>query len=207
MIQPLGKQEWAALEDRSYLPLKHRVTAYIEAQLLETGRRLQADLSSSVPGFLPDVLRQTPGRLSRGEAYLEQAYRVYDFPRFFDKEDFFLFRCLVLWGHHISFHLILSGRFAADWGPGLMKQTAEIAPDWRWATQADPWVWDQDAAGWIDLDHIESHELYRLGQGLPYCKFSRFLPLDNLPGLPQLGTENWAFWLQRLQLATAGQAR
>ncbi|MEO1451733.1 MAG: hypothetical protein AAFV07_19545, partial [Bacteroidota bacterium] len=190
----LSNAAWAALQNPDYLPLKHLVTGYLEAQLLSVEPRLREMLKSPSAKNIPEFLRGTGGRLSRGEAYLQQPYRVYDMPRYFAGGHIFLFRSLVLWGHHLSFHLILTGEFAAKLGPVLITRRRQIPAEWILATHATPWVWDRAAPGWHTFANLSNDEIQLLSTKVPYCKISRFYPLSSVKQLPDLAAKNWQFW-------------
>ena len=104
----LTEKELAIFQDYEFMPLKAKVWAKIEALLSQ----LQQQLEEKIPEFsnqLPTDLIYSSGKLSRGENYKTYSYRVMDYPRVFQGSDIFTYRCVVLWGHPIGFHLILKG--------------------------------------------------------------------------------------------------
>ncbi|MEL6589510.1 MAG: hypothetical protein AAFQ68_05495, partial [Bacteroidota bacterium] len=132
-----------------------------------------------------------PPKLSRGENYHQQAYRVMDFPRMQDGESFFLFRSLVLWGHPIGFHLIVSGHFMERLASTFLQHHRDLAAHWYYSQQEEPWIWEAEAPGLIPCAAIETSVLRIAVQKRSFFKLSSFLPLQQYQELPAMSLARW----------------
>lgn len=187
----LSAAEMAALQDRDFLPLKHRVSAKIDAALLHLRDLILPQLRAS---SLPPVLRDTPPKLSRGENYRQYAYRVLDCPRHFAGGDMLAFRSMVLWGHPVGFHLMLAGRYRRQYLPALLAHYSALPPGAWLARQETPWVWEAGAAGLLPLDQLSPAEVAEALDHCDYVKISYFLPLSAYSQLPAQGLAYWQAW-------------
>ena len=187
----LTPAEAAALADRDFLPLKHRVSQKIDAALLDLRDRLLPLLAK---GHWPAPVRQTPPKLSRGENYHHYAYRVLDCPRVFAGADMLAFRSLVLWGHPIGYHLMLAGHYRDTYLPRLLARYQDL-PEGAWlSVQETPWIWEADAPGLLPLATLEPDQLRAHLHSRDFIKVSYFLPLQAYEQLPSQGLAYWQAW-------------
>ena len=82
LLQP---EELRFLKDADILPTKSRILEKIEQELLATYETLRG--LHEKRGLLQEDLFQRNGKISKGDNYQLQAYRVLDYPRIFDKKD------------------------------------------------------------------------------------------------------------------------
>ncbi|MEL6670965.1 MAG: hypothetical protein AAFR61_02205 [Bacteroidota bacterium] len=185
----LSPEEWAVFQDRDFLPLKQQVWAKLEGRLALLHQALWAEVSQDA--HLPAVVRQGRGKRSRGENYQAFPYRVLDCPSVLEKEDWFLFRALIMWGHSLSFHFILKGRFQASFAPTLWEKRHQLSSGWMLHLGEDPWRWIQGEEKEVSLAQMEaSHETAPL-LSRPHIKLSRYLPLNSYAKLGQQGLKSW----------------
>lgn len=59
--------------------------------------------------FLPDALKKSGGKISKGENYKGLPYVILDYPAIYSKENIFAIRTMFWWGHFFSISLQLSG--------------------------------------------------------------------------------------------------
>lgn len=74
--------------------------------------------------FLPKEVFHSRGKISKGERLENCPWMALDYPRFFDKENIFLFRTLFWWGHFFSFNLVLSGHYSKPFLEPVLKNAA-----------------------------------------------------------------------------------
>lgn len=180
----LSKEEFALLADPEVLKRKHRVQLKIEQLLLQSGQNLQQAISTGWQA-------SKPPKLSRGENYQQQAYRVMDFPRMQEGESFFLFRSLVLWGHPIGFHLIVSGHFMERLAPAFLQHHQALPSHWYYGQQEQPWIWEAEAPGLTSCATTETSVLRIAVQKRAFLKISSFLPLQQYQALPAMSLTRW----------------
>lgn len=181
----LNTRELALLQDAKVLPLKHSVQQKLEQKLIQTGNTLKAlKLSLEWESKAP--------KLSRGENYAQQAYRVMDFPRIQEEGGFLFYRTLVLWGHPIGAHLIVSGHFMERLVPRLLNNYQQLAPHWLLAAQDSPWIWESEAEGLLVCSTLSEENLNLEIEKRKFFKLSSFLPLDQYDRLADFSRDRWA---------------
>lgn len=182
-LYQLNPAEWELINDRDILPRKHQITAKMESLLLNLGDFLfhlhqeESHMSS------------LPPKLSKGENYHQQAYRVMDFPRMVDGKSFLFYRAVILWGHPIGLHLIGSGHFQRSLTHDLLQSVSSLSPNWQLATQETPWTWEAEAEGWKSLCKFEQETLQAELEGRSFFKISYFLPLVQYLDLLEKGQD------------------
>lgn len=132
---------------------------------------------------LPSELSLNARKIARGENYRGLPYWVCDFPAHMGREHIWAFRLVVWWGNHISFNLILKGRFKK--AIHLNVETVRsndlyfTLVETPWAIEFDPEV--QKIASSLSLEeilsHFEQHDFIKLS-----CKFK----LEEINLLPSL---------------------
>lgn len=190
----LSPEELTVLQDRSFLPLKHSACLKIEAQLA----LLRDEIGKTFDPAVPEALRKSGGKISRGENYHTYAYRVLDCPSVFRKEDIFTFRTLVLWGHYIGFHLLLTGAFKEQYQEKLIAEYGRLQGDF-WLSREDiPWQWLLNEAEQVPLAGLEADALREILAARKFLKVSVYLPLSRYAELPATGAALWQQWQQLL---------
>lgn len=182
--------ELAALENASFFRLKARVDDKIKELFNELKQGIE-DSRMASNRLVPDDLWAMPGRMFRGENYHGFPWRAVDVPRYGQQGNLFIFRALVLWGHHCSLHLILDGSWLAQLrAPILAGQAALGTSHWQLDLRESAWEWFQDASlmdiGDCSREALEAH----LQRPLPF-KLSRYFPLSDLVRLPELAHTSW----------------
>lgn len=187
----LNPEEFDVFADRDFMPLKQKVWVKLEGILSILADR-ELRLLEEYQGLLDIDLSQPFPKTSRGENYKSYSYRVLDFPRLLEKEDIFLFRCMVLWGHPIGFHLILSGKYQRAYAEKLLSARKHLPFPAYYAAQESPWIWESDAEGLLALSS-NSHIDHTLRD---FCKLSSFIPLGDYRKIPDKGEDIFRTWLR-----------
>ena len=105
---------------------------------------------------------------------------------------FFTFRTLMLWGHHFSFHLILSGKWKTQYQDRLLDKALQLPAGTRFCIHPTPWEWEDQPEGYLLPEEIQNHRESLLNQ--PFIKLSYFFPLRNWELLVDTGLHIWEQW-------------
>lgn len=189
----LSPKEFSIFLDDQFMPLKQKVWGKLEGILSlladkelpliqELGGNLNIDLS--VPG----------PKISKGENYNSYSYRVLDFPRVLEKKDMFLYRAMVLWGHPIGFHLILSGKYQEAFAEKLVLGLHTLPFEVKYAQHDTPWIWEAGADGWLDM----TDDQWINPTERQFFKLSSFIPLGAYPRIPERGEQILKAYLEIL---------
>jgi len=190
----LSPREFGVFSDDQFMPLKQKVWEKLEGilslladkelvMIQEYGDIHKVDLSKPYP------------KVSKGENYNSYSYRVLDFPRVLDKKDMFLFRAMVLWGHPIGFHLILSGIFQEAFAEKLLLGLHTLPFEVSYAQQDSPWIWEAEADGWLPM----TEDQWVNPNTRTFFKLSSFLPIGDYRKIPEKGEEVLRGYLELLK--------
>lgn len=184
----LNEAEWSVFENKRFMPLKERVLHKLEGLLGDLASQLTEE--TKLPFSFGGAKAMGP-KISRGENYQSYAYRVLDYPRLHDGHEFMLFRTMILWGHPIGFHLILSQEAKAAFGGDLGTKLKGLPSDWRLSQQDTPWLWEPNWKQLPELYELSMAEVNDILRVRKFCKISRFLPIELYQELPTVGLESW----------------
>ena len=186
----LNAVEWTLFQDKSFMPVKARVLEKIEFILGRLGSKLETECRKSMD-ILSEAYFDKPPKLSRGENYSNYAYRVMDFPRFAKGESLFLYRCVVLWGHPIGFHLILQGEPKREFEEAFKDNYHQLPAGFFISNQESPWKWESEDDDLISLRNISANQVNAILTQRPFLKLSCFLPLKSYLDIPEVGVAVW----------------
>lgn len=181
-------EEWSVWSDRDFMPMKVKVWAKLEEELIECLKMVEL---LPLPVDLPLEWFATKGRIYRGENYHSYSYRSLDFPKYVKGEDLLLLRVVLLWGHPAGIHLICSGTPRKRLLSTLTLRRKTLSAYWHLACHSTPWTWEPDAAGWVALPTLSDHEWKACHTQRDFVKVSRFLSLDSLSALGPFVQDAW----------------
>jgi hypothetical protein len=190
MSLKLNDEEWSVFQDQRFMPLKQKVWQKMEAILHELARAIKTDLATET-GALPSGWETASAKISRGENYQTYSYRVLDYPRVHQGQEFFFFRTLFLWGHPIGFHMIFSQEYRDFLSPDIAQRLKHLSLDWRLSAQDNPWLWEEAHPQLFPIADLGREEIERIVSARKFLKISRFLPLENYLSVPEEGKRTW----------------
>lgn len=119
-------------------------------------------------------------KISKGEQYQQLPYLMLDFPRYFTDTDIFAIRTFFWWGNHCSIHLILKGKFLAEYGPSidhyfqLSGKYGIETKDWFIGIGKDLWDHHFEKDNYVSLQDWNGYSVTQL----PFLKLAKKIPLE-----------------------------
>ncbi len=193
----LSAKELELLLDSEILPMKRRICEKMEQILLLLQKKIVANINSS-SYILPKEIIRNSGRITRGDNYRSFAYRVLDCPSYFQQEDWMTYRTVVMWGHHIGFHLMLSGKYKERYGSAIASSLRDIPSGWYLTNSDNPWEWIPGDKEHIVIANEQIAIINDILNRLSFIKLSYYLPLERYSEIPSLGLVNWQLWQNKL---------
>lgn len=177
----LNDEELRVLKDADFFRIRQDTEVKIRQLFAELKLNLKP-LVDSMAASLPAGCTSS-GKISRGERHEGFPWCALDYPAMFSREDIFAFRSLLVWGHHFSFHLILSGSFLRAYSDLVYQNAPALeAAGFKKAMHQTPWEWLNQEYG----------SLTKPGPGDDqFLRIAGFLPIDKYAELPQRGVESW----------------
>jgi hypothetical protein len=123
---------------------------------------------------------EIPPKISKGEQYQQLPYLMLDFPRYFTDTDIFAIRTFFWWGNHCSIHLILKGKFLAEYGPSIDRyfqlygKYGVETKDWFIGTGKDPWEHHFEKENYVAIQDWNGYSVTML----PFLKLAKKIPLE-----------------------------
>lgn len=186
----LSPEELSLLRDRAIMPTKQSLLIKLEKHLAHLSRELKNRLREN-PSYLPTELINEGPKISKGENYNMQPYRVLDYPRVFSGKDIFTFRTLILWGHSIGFHLILGGKYREIYLEAVMQNISKLPQGFFISRQDTPWIWEQEAGGLFLHNSLKEETLKEILEERLFIKLSYFIDLQEYEKIVEKGTYVW----------------
>lgn len=195
----LSETEAYLFRSAELLPLKHRICRKMEGWLELVGEAIAEDLKENPKGLPPEWVDSSP-RLSRGENYHEQAYRVLDYPRFFAKADMLTARVVVLWGHATGFHLMAAGKYREQYLEAWVPEINRLPAGFQLSAQQNPWIWENTNTELLPVDSLDEATVRSTLESRSFIKLSYFLPLEKSLDLLPTALGVWHTWRRLLTL-------
>ena len=193
----LSPEELRVLCDNTFMPLKKRVSDHVVSQLEQLRKVLKQEILLSGQ-FSSIELKNPAGKISRGENYNTYAFRVLDFPGIFDGDEMFLFRTMMLWGHHFASYLILSGKWQTHYRSSLLEKFDQLATQgFLIFDHATPWEWEIEPPGAIPLTSLTPTAFHSLLEQKPFIKLGRKLALEKYQDLIPFSLESWKLLMEK----------
>lgn len=189
----LSPSELSVFMDKSYMPLKFIVLSKMETLLNELRQQIIDEIKPVAQTFPPDFDVKT-GKISRGENYKTYPYRVLDMPSAFKKKNIFTYRTVVLWGHHISFHLIVAGKYKEMLQDRLFAVAPAMPEALCLSKQASPWEWEFNPEEFIQARALQEDHVQEAVRQSDFIKITFILPLNRYQELAHVGLQVWKFW-------------
>jgi hypothetical protein len=189
----LSPTELSVFMDKSYMPLKFVVMAKMELLLNELRKQIIAEIEPVIQTFPPDFDVRT-GKITKGENYKTYPYRVLDMPSAFKKTNIFTYRTVVLWGHHISFHLIVSGKYKDQLQDRLFSIAGAMPEALCLSKQTSPFEWDFKPEEFIQARAMKEPAIQDAVRNSDFIKITFILPLNRYQEMPHVGLQIWKFW-------------
>lgn len=98
-------------------------------RLLERVQENIMDYSNQHRGIFPPEVTVISPKISKGENYNGLPWLMLDYPRYFDKENFFAIRTMFWWGNFFSTTLHLSGKYKEKFENAIVHSYNKLCND------------------------------------------------------------------------------
>jgi hypothetical protein len=102
----LSAKELELVCNTDWILTKHSIIEKVYSIFGNLASTLQTQINNS---NLPQEIKDTTPKISRGENYLRLPYVMLDYPRYFKPEKTIAIRTFFWWGNSVSIHLLISG--------------------------------------------------------------------------------------------------
>lgn len=196
-LNSLTTQELSILTNRALMPAKQNLLLKLEKYLAALSETLSPSVKKAI--FLPEEVVSSSPKISKGENYQSQPYRVLDYPRAFSGKDIFTFRTLILWGYEIGFHLILGGKYKEAYQKNIAEQIQKLPTTFLFSCQDTPWIWEQENEGLMGINTLNEQMIQQHISEKLFIKLSYYIDLESYETIVQEGHFAWEGFAQCLK--------
>ncbi len=171
----LSVKELELVTDAEIILTKNRIIAIVQdlyAELIPKYTDILQNLRTSLPHEALDV----PPKISKGEQYEGLPYVMFDYPRFFSKQDVFAVRSFFWWGNFFSISLHLEGRFKTRFQENIQRsiKNGHFA-GYYYCVNSNPWKHDFSENNYVNLGSVDMDQLANAA----FIKLAIKLPLKD----------------------------
>ena len=167
-------EEIELVRNQDWLLTKNRIIAKVYGLMGELSSRLQEDLVA-----VSFELTEIGPKISRGENYKGLPYVMFDFPRYFKKEDTCAIRTFFWWGNYISVTLHLKGIYKDRIMESLIDKRNILADnDFRLCISGDEWEHDLNNGQYQSITSLNDLVSVDSLRGAPFVKVSAAIMLE-----------------------------
>lgn len=146
------------------------------------------------------AIKNSNGKISKGENYLQLPWVMLDSPNYFKGEDVFAVRTFFWWGNYISINFLVMGCFVDEIKSILIKTKAEYEK-WSLCINKSPWHHHFKEDNFIELNQVSETKM----ENLKFIKLAKKIPLQEWDNVEYFLKENFQ-QLVRLMNQTNFQA-
>ncbi|WP_126973049.1 hypothetical protein [Gynurincola endophyticus] len=181
----LSANEWKMIRETDWIFIKKQITA----KVYELLGMIADEWRLTVPEnrHLPEEVRLSEPKITRGEQYKELPYVILDYPRVFGKEGVFAIRTMFWWGKTISVTLHLSGKYKQQYQPALLKncQVKQYQYCCFEAICKDEWEHEIAAPYYLPVHEFTVEDLQQMITNSGFVKFAIPFALEEWNELPE----------------------
>lgn len=171
----LSKQEFELLNNAEWILTKNVVVKKAQ-RLLEEVQQNITDYSNQIPSIFPSEVMKVSAKISKGENYRGLPWLMLDYPRYFDKENFFAIRTMFWWGNFFSSTLHLSGKYKQLFSKAIVAAYEELCANAVYVCiNEDPWHHHFEKENYVPVKNFTAVEFAALIAERPFIKLSREL--------------------------------
>jgi len=148
---------------------------------------------------LPDEIKHTTAKISKGENYKGLPYVVLDYPRLFTKENVFAIRILFWWANYFSITLHLKGIYKEYFLEKIKKNISQFSDSNFYINiSADEWQHTLHENDYMLLKQADANELEKNFKENNLLKLSAKIELNQLNQAQKLLLELFTVIMQAL---------
>ncbi|HMO62849.1 MAG TPA: hypothetical protein PKC39_10990 [Ferruginibacter sp.] len=175
----LSASEMELVCHTDWILTKHAVIEKVYKLLGNAAAHMQYFVNNNKTN-LPEPVRQSTPKISKGENYLQLPYVMLDYPRHFEKENTVAIRTFFWWGNFFSITLQLAGTYKAQYLPALQDNFESLQQqDFFVCTGADAWQHHFNDTNYTSLNQINAVDFWAILQRGDFVKIAAMLPLKD----------------------------
>jgi len=155
--------------------------------LLERVQENITDYTKQHPAVFPKEVTAISPKISKGENYLGLPWLMLDYPRYFDKENFFAVRIMFWWGNFFSTTLHLSGQYKQKYSTSIIRSYEELRKNrvytcinkgqWHHHLEKENYLPVQGFLAGDFADHIQKRDFIKLSKQLSFSQWENAIKL------------------------------
>lgn len=189
----LSQQEMDIVTNAEWILTKNAIMQKVKIAMGQLYHQQKAYLSQHA-FFLPEVLTHRNGKISKGENYEGLPYMILDYPRNFERENFFSIRSLFWWGRLFSTTLHISGTWQHHFKNALIASFDHLQQnDFSISIGADAWVHDTSHTDYRAIKTITPQQFEEMLLTRNFIKIAKYTAIDKIENAGKI-------WLEQFEL-------
>ncbi len=136
---------------------------------------------------LPEEIKITDPKISKGENYKGLPYVILDYPRSFGKENIFAIRTFFWWGNYFSTTLHLKGAYKEMFENAIKRNMTLLKnKNFYICISTEEWKHEHDEDNYISLSCITENKFDDIVQTKSFLKISAKTPLSEWDSCPTI---------------------
>ena len=131
--------------------------------------------------YLPEEVMAVSPKIYRGEQYKRLPYVLFDYPRYFNKENTLAIRCFFWWGNFFSITLHLGGKYMQAYAQSVLNAIGEEkSTEWYICINENQWEHHLNEDNYILADrnnlqaqknHLQERSFFKIAKKLPLTQW------------------------------------
>lgn len=150
--------------------------------------------------FIPSVLLNPGGRITRGEKYKSLPYVILDYPALFGKKNIFAIRTMFWWGNFFSLSLHLSGESFKKCGNPFQALKILKQKDYFICIHEKEWEHDFHSSNYIKIGDLDDTQLSDIKKK-KFIKVATMIELEKWDTVPQFLKQSFEDIIQFIMIS------
>jgi hypothetical protein len=172
----LSAEELLLVQNAEWLLTKNSIIEKVVVLFGELSQQMQPSIHEAAKP-LPEAVRASSPKISKGEKYEGLPWVMLDYPRVFGKEDTWAIRTFFWWGHFFTITLQLKGVYKQQHLQALLQNIAVLKQHDFYLGIADEWQHHFREENYRSLRELDNSSIGELLSRNQFCKFSAKIPL------------------------------
>jgi hypothetical protein len=175
----LSPFETELVQNAGWILTKNGIMQKLQLLLGEVQQNI-SDYTLQHPDIFPAEAKTTSPKISRGENYLGLPWMMLDYPRHFEKENFFAIRIMFWWGNYFSTTLHISGRYKERLTPPLLARYEDLSNNnFYICIHDDQWHHELDEKNYTAIAGMDRRDFEKYLRANEFIKLASKTELKN----------------------------
>jgi len=172
----LSAKEMEMVSNPDFILTKNSILDKAVLQL-ESLRKTYSAVLTEQRNQLPEDIKLSSSKITRGENYLGLPYRLLDYPAIFSGENIFAIRTMFWWGNFFSITLHIAGKYKKIYEQRICSGYNSLKSGFQICVNANQWDHHFDANNYTNINNLTELQFNSEIMKKDFVKLATYIPV------------------------------